>query len=84
MTVDELKKNQVYIVRIEGYADNGAGVARIGGRVVFVQGALMGETCEILILKVNARSAFAGLSSLMAIRSRFRRRPAPRGTCGSP
>ncbi len=59
VTVEELRKNQVYIVSIEGYADNGAGVARIDGRVVFVQGALRGETCEILLLKVNARIAFA-------------------------
>ncbi|MCR5825583.1 MAG: TRAM domain-containing protein, partial [Oscillospiraceae bacterium] len=57
--MEELRKNQVYIVSIEGYADNGAGVARIDGRVVFVQGALRGETCEILLLKVNARIAFA-------------------------
>jgi len=59
VNVEELRKNQTHTVRIEGYADNGAGVARIGGRVVFVQGALMGETCEILLLKVNARLAFA-------------------------
>ncbi len=66
INVDGLKKNQVYIVRIEGYADNGAGVARIGGRVVFVQGALMGETCEILILKVNPRMAFAKVQKLIS------------------
>lgn len=65
VNVEELRKNQVYIVRIEGYADNGAGVARIGGRVVFVQGALAGETCEILILKVNARLAFAKVRRLV-------------------
>lgn len=62
----ELKKNQIHTVRIEGYADGGAGVARIGGRVVFVQGALRGETCEILILKVNKNVAFAKVSKLLA------------------
>lgn len=62
----ELKKNQIHTVRIEGYADGGAGVARIGGRVVFVQGALRGETCEILILKVNKNVAFAKVSKLLS------------------
>ena len=58
-TETELKKNQIHTVRIEGYADGGAGVARIGGRVVFVAGALRGETCRALILKVNKRVAYA-------------------------
>ena len=64
--MDELKKNQVYIVRIEGYADGGAGVARIDGRVVFVQGALMGESCEAQILKVTRSAAFARVRRLIS------------------
>ncbi len=55
----ELKKNQIHTVRIEGYADGGAGVARIGGRVVFVSGALSGERVRALILKVGKSAAFA-------------------------
>ena len=55
----ELKKNQIHTVRIEGYADGGAGVARVDGRVVFVQGALRGELCRALILKVGKNVAFA-------------------------
>ena len=62
----ELRKNQIHTVRIEGYADGGAGVARIGGRVVFVQGALRGETCEILLLKVNKNVAFAKVNKLLS------------------
>ena len=65
VTVEELKKNQIHTVRIEGYADGGAGVARIGGRVVFVQGALSGETCEIQILKVKKTVAFARVQRLL-------------------
>ena len=65
-TTKELKKNQIHTVRIEGYADGGAGVARIGGRVVFVQGALRGETCEILLLKVNKNVAYAKLNKLLS------------------
>ena len=66
VTVEELRKNQIHTVRVEGYADGGAGVARVGGRVVFVQGALRGETCEILILKVNARVAYAKVQRLIS------------------
>ena len=62
----ELRKNQIHTVRIEGYADGGAGVARIGGRVVFVQGALRGESCEALILKVNKNVAFAKINKLLS------------------
>ena len=65
VSVEELRKNQIRTVRIEGYADGGAGVARIGGRVVFVAGALDGERCEALILKVNRSVAFAKLHRLI-------------------
>ena len=62
----ELMKNGIYTVRIENYADGGAGVARIGGRVIFVQGALRGERCEILILKVNKNVAYAKIHQLLS------------------
>ena len=65
-TVQDLKKNEIHTVRIEGYADGGAGVARIGGRVVFVQGALRGETCRVLILKVNKRVAYAKVAEILS------------------
>ncbi len=61
----ELKKNQEHIVRIEGYALGGAGVARIDGRVVFVQGALCGELCRILILKAGKGAAFAKVQEIL-------------------
>ena len=55
----ELAKNQEHIVAIEGYGEDGMGVARIDGRVVFVHGALRGETCRVLILKTLKSVAFA-------------------------
>jgi len=61
----ELRKNQIHTVCIEGYADGGAGVARIDGRVVFVQGALRGETCRVRILKVNKNVAWAKVETLL-------------------
>ena len=45
--MSDLKKNDIYTVKIEGCASGGEGVARIDGRAVFVRGAIMGEECEI-------------------------------------
>ncbi len=56
--MDEIKKNQVYTAEIEGYSSTGAGVARVLGRAVFVDFALMGEIWEILILKVTSSAVY--------------------------
>lgn len=53
-----LKKNQRHIVTIEGLTTEGMGVARIDGQVVFVQNALRGEKCDILIMKVGKTAAY--------------------------
>lgn len=48
----ELKKNKTLTVTIEGYTSEGDGVAHAeDGRVIFVKGALLGETCQVKILK---------------------------------
>ncbi len=65
MTEPELKKNQICTVRIEGYANGSAGVGRVGGRVVFVRGALRGELVRALILKVNKHFAFAKVAEVL-------------------
>ncbi len=62
---EQIKKNDIYTVTIDGYNSEGMGVARIGGIVVFVKGALKGEVCEILILKVTKRLAYAKLHNLI-------------------
>ncbi len=62
---NNLRKNQTITVGIEGYADGGAGVARVGGRVVFVHGALMGERCHALVLKAQRNIAFAKMTELL-------------------
>ena len=61
----ELAKNRVYTVTVEGYGGEGMGVARIGGRVVFVRGALRAEKCEIIILKVLKSVAFAKVQKIL-------------------
>ncbi len=62
----KLAKNQEHVVTIEGYSGEGAGVARIDGFVVFVQGALRGEVCRVLILKVLRSVAFARVTELLS------------------
>lgn len=44
---------------IEGYASDGAGIARHEGRVIFVKGAMAGERCQVYIDKVG-KSAIWG------------------------
>ena len=53
-----LTKNQVYTAEITGYTAEGLGVARVEGEVVFVHGAVRGETCRIQILKALKRLAY--------------------------
>ena len=61
-----IMKNQEYTVTVEGYSGEGAGVARIEGFVVFVSGALRGEVCRILILKVLRSVAFAKVLEVLS------------------
>lgn len=56
-----MKKGDLYTVEITAYTSEGAGIARIDGMAVFVPIALRGETCEIMILKVEKSFAFAKL-----------------------
>lgn len=57
--MDELKKNDIYNVNIEGYSSEGYGVCRINGRAVFVPRAIVGEAWEIRIVKVTNTAVYA-------------------------
>lgn len=59
MTKITIRENQTYRLLIEGYAADGAGVARLDGVVVFAKGGVRGEECDVLIEKVG-RSAVWG------------------------
>ena len=61
----ELLKNDVCTVTVEGYASDGAGVARADGRVVFVKGGLKDETCSVKILKVTKNVAYAKVEEVI-------------------
>lgn len=56
--MEMLAKNQLHIAEITGYAADGAGVCHISGRAVFVKNTIVGEVCEVRILKVTASSAY--------------------------
>lgn len=66
-----LKKNERRAVDIIGVGYNGEGVAHIDDIVVFVPFAIVGEKCEILILKVLKNKAYAKLLKVI-IPSKYR------------
>ena len=57
--MDELRKNQELECAVVGCTSEGLGVARVGGRAVFVQDALPGESCRIQLLKVSRSAVYA-------------------------
>ncbi|MBQ7935833.1 MAG: 23S rRNA (uracil(1939)-C(5))-methyltransferase RlmD [Clostridia bacterium] len=48
-----MKKNEKGIVKIEDYTDEGFGVARADGYVLFVPGTIAGEEAEVLVVKAG-------------------------------
>ena len=56
-----IKKNEKYTLDITGLTHEGQGVGKIEGFVVFVDGALPGETIEVLIIKVTKSYAVGKL-----------------------
>ena len=70
----EYQKNMICTVTVERCSGEGAGIAHLDGKVVFVQGALRGETCEIKLLKVKKHVIFAKAERILTP-SRFRTAP---------
>ena len=60
-----LEKNRIYRAHIDGYSSEGLGIARIDGQVVFVHGAVRGETCDVLVMKVLKNAAFGKITALV-------------------
>lgn len=54
-----LAEGTVHRLTVDGYAADGSGVARLDGMVVFVQGVIRGELCDVLLTKIG-RSAIWG------------------------
>ena len=60
-----VKKNEEYIVNIEGSGYLGEGVAKINDYTLFVPGALKGEKAKIRVIKVNKNYGFSKLIEIL-------------------
>ena len=60
-----MKKNETYIARCTGYTDDGAGVVRIDGFVVFVKGLMIDEEAEIGIMAVKKNHGYGRIVRLI-------------------
>ena len=62
----EIKKNQEYIVDIIDNGYEGEGIAKIDNFTIFIQGAVKGEKCKILIVKVNKNFAYGKILEVLS------------------
>jgi 23S rRNA (uracil1939-C5)-methyltransferase len=62
----DIKKNTAYTVTVEGYTHEGDGVAHVDGRVIFIKGALQGETCTVKVLKDSKSIIYAKMEKLLS------------------
>ncbi|ADL50175.1 RNA methyltransferase, TrmA family [Clostridium cellulovorans 743B] len=60
-----VKKNEEYIIDINGMGYEGEGVGKIDNFTVFVPGALKGEKVKVLIVKVNKNFGFGKLKEVI-------------------
>ncbi len=64
-TLKDIKKNEIYTITIESLSQDGEGVGRINGFVVFCDGLLPGEKAEIRIVKVTSSYAVGRVTKLI-------------------
>lgn len=55
--MERLVKNRTYTGTVEGYSSEGLGIIRLDGAVVFVPGAVRGETVDLKITRVMKTAA---------------------------
>lgn len=75
-----VRKNQIYTVTITGITSEGAGIGRVDGFSVFVPGALLHETVEVLIIKINGGFA---IGKLMRVVEESANRVEPACSCST-
>lgn len=61
----EIKKNEEYVVQIIDNGYDGEGIAKIGEMVIFVPGAIKGEKCKILIVKILKNYGYGKLLEVL-------------------
>ena len=64
--MEKLRINQIYTGSVEGYSSEGLGIVRLDGAVVFVPGAVRGETVDLRITKVMKTAAAGEIVKLRA------------------
>ena len=60
-----MKKNEVLKVKIEDYTEEGFGVARADGYVLFIPNTVAGEEAEVLVVKAGKRFGYAKVLNLL-------------------
>ena len=60
-----MEKNERYIATATGYSEDGAGVTRINGIVIFVPGLLNGEEAEIGITKMKKNYGYGRIIKIL-------------------
>ena len=60
-----IQKNKKYIVDIIDNGFEGEGIAKIDNFTIFIDGAIKGEKCKILIVKITSSHAFGKLLELI-------------------
>ncbi len=60
-----VEKNKEYIAKIIDNGFEGEGIAKIDNYTIFIPGAIKGEKCKILILKVTSSHAFGKIIEIL-------------------
>ena len=60
-----VQKNKEYIVDIIDNGFGGEGIAKIDNFTIFIDGAIKGEKCKILIMKITSSHAFGKLLEIL-------------------
>ena len=60
-----VEKNKTYEMKIAALGSSGEGIGRIEGYTVFVEGALPGETCLVLIVKTRKNFGYGKLMEIL-------------------
>ena len=61
-----VEKNKEYVVEIIDNGYEGEGIAKIDDFTVFIPGVIQGETCKILIVKVNKNFAYGKVIEIIS------------------
>ena len=61
-----VEKNKEYVIEIIDNGYEGEGIAKIDDFTVFIPGAIRGETCKILIVKVNKSFAYGKVLEIIS------------------